>query len=75
MKKYFTVTNYLDNMQSINLDYMIGFQEVKEGDEQFVTVTMVHPTDQTTAYDVRVKEDYNEVATRFRQAQCYDFAK
>lgn len=68
MKRFFTVTNFLDCQQTVNLEYLVGVQEVKEGEDKYVTLSMVHPTDDTTMYDIRVKEDFKTISNRVVQA-------
>lgn len=60
MTRFFTITNKVGLREAINLDYLVTFRETKEGDDEYVQITMRN-AEGNGLYTITAKDTFNEV--------------
>ena len=68
MKRFFTITNTSGLKTAVNLDYLINFAEVVQGDATLVALHMNGVDRNDSQYTILATEDYTTVTQRAIQA-------
>ena len=68
MKRFFTITNTSGLKTAVNLDYLINFAEVVQGDTTLVALHMNGVDRNDSQYTILATEDYTTVAQKAIQA-------